>query len=192
MRRNESSEDPQGGSIDEASLFSYACWYLQHFGGTSEALRRALLKKAGRQEDQDEPLDREELGLRIQSVLDRCAQAGFVNDSEYARSKTRSLIDRGVSPSLIRQRLHQKGIGAEVAREALEAFVEEREVDPVFEAALAWARRRRAGPFRAPEERAARRERDLAAACRAGFPYRVAVQILDAPEPPEPGSSSTK
>jgi regulatory protein len=48
-------------------------------------------------------------------------------------------------------------------------------------AAAAYARRRRLGPFRrVPEERAERRQKDLAALARRGFGYGVAKQVIDA------------
>ncbi|MDE0409722.1 MAG: RecX family transcriptional regulator, partial [Alphaproteobacteria bacterium] len=49
----------------------------------------------------------------------------------------------------------------------------------------ALARRRRLGPWRDPAERAARRQKDLAAMARAGFRLDVARQVIDAEAPPE-------
>jgi regulatory protein len=46
-------------------------------------------------------------------------------------------------------------------------------------AALALAKRRRLGPFRAPSVRAAYRMRDLAALGRAGFAYEIAKRAID-------------
>ena len=54
-------------------------------------------------------------------------------------------------------------------------------VDPELERAVAYVRRRRLGPMRHdPEQRRARRERDLAAVARAGFPFGVALRVIDA------------
>ena len=53
-----------------------------------------------------------------------------------------------------------------------------------LEAAKALARRRRLGPWRHPAERAARREKDLAAMARAGFRLDAARQVIDADGPP--------
>ena len=52
-----------------------------------------------------------------------------------------------------------------------------------FRAAVNLARRRRLGPFRRAEERAAFRGKDLAAFARAGFSYATAKRVLDAPGP---------
>ena len=52
--------------------------------------------------------------------------------------------------------------------------------DPDLAAALAFARRRRLGPFRPQGERAARRLKDLAALARQGFAADLARRIVDA------------
>ncbi|MHA1114431.1 MAG: regulatory protein RecX, partial [Alphaproteobacteria bacterium] len=49
-------------------------------------------------------------------------------------------------------------------------------------AAIAYARRRRLGPWRVAAARAERRERDLAALARAGFNYDLARRVVDAPD----------
>jgi len=42
------------------------------------------------------------------------------------------------------------------------------------------ARRRRLGPYRMPEVRAERRDKDLAALARAGFDYDTARRVIEA------------
>ncbi|MCH8002677.1 MAG: RecX family transcriptional regulator, partial [Proteobacteria bacterium] len=46
-------------------------------------------------------------------------------------------------------------------------------------AALAYARRRRLGPYRSPQARAAMREKDLAALGRRGFGYELARRVIE-------------
>lgn len=63
------------------------------------------------------------------------------------------------------------------------------EADAVEEqAAQAYAKRRRLGPYRRPDQRAAHRDRDLAALARAGFAYGLARRVVDreTEEPDEP------
>ena len=45
----------------------------------------------------------------------------------------------------------------------------------------AYARRRHLGPYRAPDARDGRRERDLASLARAGFGFDIARRVVDAP-----------
>ena len=47
------------------------------------------------------------------------------------------------------------------------------------QAARAYAKRRRLGPYRRPDLRAAHRDRDLAALARAGFAYGLARRVID-------------
>ena len=70
-------------------------------------------------------------------------------------------------------------MGRETATAAVAALREEGP-DPELAAAVALARRRRLGPWRASEERAADRQRDLGVLARAGFPADVARKVLDA------------
>ncbi|MGH6947427.1 MAG: regulatory protein RecX, partial [Kiloniellales bacterium] len=55
--------------------------------------------------------------------------------------------------------------------------------EPELKAALAFARRRRLGPYRAEPDRAGRRERDLAALARQGFAYELARRVIDCRDP---------
>jgi regulatory protein len=50
------------------------------------------------------------------------------------------------------------------------------------QAARAYAKRRRIGPFRRPGTREAHRDRDLGAMARAGFPYGLARATIEAEE----------
>ena len=67
-------------------------------------------------------------------------------------------------------------------REEIERLLGEEDDAAELEAARALARRRRLGPWRGPAERAARREKDLAALARAGFGLDLARQVIDADE----------
>ena len=48
---------------------------------------------------------------------------------------------------------------------------------------MAYARRRRLGPWRATDQRPTHRAKDLAALARAGFGYRVARLVVAADDP---------
>ena len=112
--------------------------------------------------------------LREQRVLD---------DARLARAWVRNLHRRGTSRRAILHKVAQKGIPRPLVEQALLDFdAEEAEgVDPELVRAVAYVRRRRLGPMRHdPEQRRARRERDLAAVARAGFPFGVALRVIDA------------
>ena len=76
-------------------------------------------------------------------------------------------------------KLAAKGLGRATIERAV-AGLEDLVSDPELSAALAFARRKRLGPYRPDAERAARRERDLAALDRRGFDLEVARKVIDA------------
>ena len=101
------------------------------------------------------------------------AGSGVVDDAAYAASRARSLARAGRSRRAIGAHLASKGVAQETARAALP------EPDAELAAALAYARRRRLGPFRAdPDADADARRREVGAMARAGFPQPVATQAL--------------
>ncbi len=93
-----------------------------------------------------------------------------------------SLRHRATKPSWAakRRRMDKKskrGALQEVIRESLR---NEDSADAEFQAALAYAKRRRLGPYRIPpDDNHPRRQKDLASMGRAGFAFDIARQILD-------------
>jgi regulatory protein len=110
-------------------------------------------------------------------VVERLVAAGAVDDAAFAAARAKRLARAGGSRQRIAAHLARYGITGAALAAALPA-------DPAAEllAALALARRRRIGPFRATssaEPDVTRRE--LAILARAGFPHRVAREALFMP-----------
>jgi len=164
--------------LTQASLDATGQWYVERYGGTSKALRRALWRKVDRVSEHH-PIERSQAAQWIDAVVTKFQGAKLVDDEAWARSKARSLFARGKPPWKIRSELGQKGISKEIAEMVVEDLVETREVDPVLEAAATYARRRRLGPHRPEHQRAERRDRDLGAMSRAGFNWAIATQVID-------------
>ena len=160
----------------EERLWRRALFYLQRFATTRAHLREVLRRRALR-EARALGLDAREIEARVERVVARAVEAGLVDDAAFALARARRLLERGVSPRSLRVRLREKGVPVETIERALEELADEIG-DPSHEAARAFARRRRIGPYRPPEERDAMRQRDLAAFARAGFSYHVARAIL--------------
>jgi len=161
-------------------LENVALWYLQRFAASAESLRRVLLRrveKSARAHD----TDREEGAAFVEDIVARFCRSGLLNDRLYAQGRTLSLHRRGVSAQGIRARLRAKGVGAEDIDAALDALRDEA-ADPDFAAAVAYARRRRIGPYRTRGDREELRERDLAALARQGFDYDTARRVIEAPD----------
>jgi regulatory protein len=150
---------------DAAALEAAAFHYLGRYASSVENLRRVLARKT---EDRS----------AIEAVVAKCVRLGLVDDRSYAAGRSASLARAGASRRAIAERLRAKGVDAEAIRGALEGKSD-------LAAASALARRRRLGPYRPEAQRAAFREKDLAALARAGFPLDVAREVLACGSPDE-------
>lgn len=154
-------------------LENAALHYLERFANSAEGLRRVLMRKVDRSV-RAHGTDREQAAGWVDELIQRYRSCGLLDDAAYAQAKAASLHRRGASARGIRGRLASKGIDAELIGGALEELVDG---DPA--AALAFARRRRLGPFRPETQRAQFRDKDLAALGRAGFDYATARAVID-------------
>ena len=94
---------------------------------------------------------------------------GLIDDRAWAEAQAGGLRRRGASARAVAARLSSKG----APRAEIERLLAGEDDAAEREAARALARRRRLGPWRGPAERAARRQKDLAALARAGFSVRT-------------------
>ena len=185
--------------VSERYLENVALYYLQRFASSAESLRRVLRRRVERSA-RVHGTDRAEGNAMAEAVVARMVAAGLVDDRAFAVARAARLEARGGSPRLIAAHLRGKGIAPELVDDALASLRErsadgrggdagagtgEGRGDVALRAAVNLARRRRLGPFRPPEARAASREKDLAAFARAGFTYATARRILDAATPEE-------
>ena len=171
--------------ITVTGLETAAAAYVARYDASSARLRAVLMRrvlKARRDEASVIP----EVEAVIEGILARYAAAGILDDGRYAERKAGRLHQRGVSRRHIREKLKLAGIGRDAIEQALETARGEtagRGADMDLQAALAFASRRRLGPFRAPAQRRERRNRDLAALGRAGFDLDIARRVIDTDDP---------
>jgi regulatory protein len=170
-------------ALSPAALERAALRHLSRYSSSRGNLRRVLLRWVDRQRrrretEVSEPVP-EVVGSWIDELLDRLEEARILDDRQYAEDRARSLVRRGVSERAVRNRLADKGLPESVVDVALDAL-REAHGDLDLVAACVHARRRRLGPYRAEDERALQRERDLGTLARAGFPYPVAKRVLEA------------
>lgn len=156
-----------------------ALFHLERYASSSASLRRVLLRKVARSVEAH-GTDREEGAAEVERLLVRLQEQGLLNDVAYAESRARTLRRRGASAAGVRAKLAGKGISRDLADQALAAAAEEEGGDAELAAAIAFARRRRLGPWRLPEQRPDRRLRDLAALGRQGFSGTLARKVIDA------------
>ncbi|MDE0993182.1 MAG: regulatory protein RecX [Rhodospirillales bacterium] len=163
--------------ITEHSLRNVALHYLQRYASSKENLKRVLKRRVMRSAQFHVDLDTEEASQWIESLVEQLAQTGLVDDRTYAEGRVRALFRRGVSPNGISQRLNQKGVDAALIQEVIAELYRETS-DPNLMAAIKLVKRRRLGPYRLPEKREERRDKDLAAVARAGFDFQTARKVI--------------
>ncbi|MDD9876552.1 MAG: RecX family transcriptional regulator [Magnetovibrio sp.] len=164
--------------VTEKRLENVALHYLGRYSASAESLRRVLMRRV-RRSAEAHGTDAEEAAQWVEALIGKFRGLGYLDDRAYAETRARALRARGVSGRGVRARLREKGVGADDIDAALAALAAD-VADPELAAALALARRRRLGPYRAGPARAERREKDLAALARAGFSYEVARRVVEA------------
>lgn len=169
--------------ITPSYIENAALHYLERYSSSRANLRRVLMRKA------DRSLahwggEREDAARIVDQVVAKLAGLGYVDDSQYAETKVRALNRKGGSLRAISARLYAKGVEPDAMETALRALAEDMP-EPDRAAAIAFARRRRLGPFRPADKRADFRMKDLAALARAGFSHAIATQVIDAADADE-------
>jgi len=152
--------------------------YLARYAASAQHLRRLLMARVTRSA-RFHGTDPEAGAGAVDALIARLSDRGYLDDSAYALARARGLFRRGTSLYGIRAKLRAKGLGEEETNAAL-AALEQEAADPDLAAGLAFARRKRLGPFRAGAEREARRLKDLAAFARQGFDAELARRVIDA------------
>lgn len=162
-------------------LQNAAVFYLERYASSAEGLRRVLRRRVSKARMLEAPV-MENVEEAIEAVVQKFVTAGLLDDRAFAQTKARSLHRRGMSGRLTRQRLQVAGVGREDVDQAMTALDDELGTDPAkreLQAALAFARRRRLGPFRL-KDRDDNKTRDLASMARAGFAYALARKVIEA------------
>lgn len=172
--------------ITPGSLRLAGIRYLQRYTPTTSAFRRVMQRRI------DKALrfhggDPDEHARTLDALVEELTSAGALDDDRWARARAEELHRRGTPVRGIRFKLAAKGVPRDLVDVALDALAETlEEVDPDRSAAWSYARRRRLGPYRRdPQARAERREKDLAAMGRAGFPWGLARSVVDGSPPEE-------
>ncbi len=162
-------------------LRNSALYYLQRYASSSAHLRRLLLAKVARSArayDSDPEMEAGKGAAAVEALIAELLGAGLLDDARYAGERARILHRRGASMRGIRAGLRAKGIEADDIERAL-AGLDEEAAEPELAAALAYARKRRLGPYGNPGAREDRREKDLAALGRKGFGYDLARRVIE-------------
>jgi len=152
-----------------------ALHYLERYAASSGKLRQVLTRRLIKAERDH----RAEIGHdEIETLIARLLRAGILDDARFAEARARSLAARGLSRRAIVMRLRQAGLGEAEIEPALAALAEEGGSD--FGRAVAFAKRRRLGPWRPAQPDDARRRKEMAAMARQGFALDIVRKIVEA------------
>ncbi|MEO1168843.1 MAG: RecX family transcriptional regulator [Pseudomonadota bacterium] len=155
--------------LDRESLEQLALFYVGRYATTRAKLRSYLgrkLRERGWAEDRDPP---------IEELAEKFAELGYVDDAAFASSKAASLLRRGYGGRRVEQALYVAGIEEADGQDAREQAAMQS-----WDAALAFVRKRRFGPFAGQALDPDRKRKALAAMLRAGHPYELARKFIDA------------
>lgn len=150
-----------------------AVHYVDRYATTEAHLRQVLERKvlkACRALEQDP----DEFAGMIKLAVEKCVGSGLVDDRAYADMKATSLHRAGVSRRKIELKLLTKGIDRDMIRSVLFELP-----DDELQTAITHAKRKRLGPFGKTVHGRQRRDKDLAALCRADFSFSIARQVMD-------------
>jgi regulatory protein len=159
---------------DRAALHEAALQHLARFAATEAGLVRVLDRQITRwmREAGAEAEAAAALHQAAREVARALAGSGAVDDAAFARARALRLVRAGRSRRAVATHLAGKGVDPGVLEQALPDEADE------LASALAFARRRRLGPFRGGDADAEERRRELGALGRAGFPRAIAEQAL--------------
>jgi regulatory protein len=162
--------------ITESSLRNIAIYYLQRFASSKENLK-LVLKRRVMNSARYHDIDIKETSFWIEALVKQLAKSGMVDDQVYAEGKMRALFRHGVSPKKIAQRLTQKGVNSGLVQQVMNKLHTETP-NPNLSAAKKLVKRRRLGPYRQPDKREERKDKDLATVARAGFDFQTACKVI--------------
>lgn len=174
-------------------LANAATFYLSRYAASEDSLRRVLKNKLRRAAMTNAAFAADRDAQRalleeIERIIETHKKSGVLNDAAFADMKVASLRRAGKSARRIGQTLAQKGIRPDIVAAALAPEDEESAQDAERRAALAFARKKRLGPFAqhaAPSAKASAKA--FASLARAGFSVDVIKGVLNDPID-EPGA----
>lgn len=153
--------------LNSADLERYALRYVERYATTRAKLAIYLSRKLReRGWDGEKSPDPE-------ALAERMAELGYVNDRLYAESKAGAMARRGLGARRVREALRFAGVEEEDAAALAPAIAAEG-----LASAIAFARRRRIGPYAREAADRPLQEKQMAAMIRAGHAPGLARAIV--------------
>jgi len=154
--------------LESETLERLALHYVGRYATTRAKLRTYLdrkIRERGWAEGKPASLD---------ALVERISVLGYIDDRAFAESKAGALSRRGYGVRRVADALRVAGITEEDAAPVTEAAAA-----VGWDAALAFARRKRIGPFAQEEADDQRRKKNVAAMIRAGHPFEFARILIN-------------
>ncbi|WP_374594404.1 regulatory protein RecX [Sphingosinicella sp.] len=164
MRTEKSRKPPR--PLDQEALRALALRYVERFA-TSEGRLAAYLSRKVRERGWAG-----ERAADIEAIVQHFAALRYVDDRTFGEARARGLERRGFGARRIGQDLRAAGLAEDLRGEITDAI-------DARGAAMAYARRKRFGPFAREAPDRAVRQKQFAAMLRAGHDARIAAEILD-------------
>lgn len=155
--------------LDQAGLDRLALRYVERFATTRGRLADYLRRKIRERGWEGAPAD-------PAALAERLAGLGYIDDRAFAEARATAMARRGLGARRVTDALRHARVEAD-DMDAVAPEVAER----APEAALAFARRKRFGPFAAARADRELMSKQLAAMARAGHGYDLSRRILDLP-----------
>lgn len=168
-RRSKTARPPE--PLTKLKLEQMALGYVNRFECTASKLKQHLasrVRKLGGDEN---------AAGWIAELVERYCGSGVLDDARFAKNLASQLTRRGKSSRAISQKLALRGVPSDVASELMTARKQD-EPGAELDAARAYVRKRRLGPFRSAETRDEHRHKDLASLARQGFSFDIAKRAL--------------
>jgi regulatory protein len=163
-RRRKRAARPLNPALFEDMALAYVARFSTSGAKFERYLKRKLRERGW--DGEDEP--------PVAATVERYIALGYIDDAAYARMKSGSLLRRGYGARRVHQALAEAGIAGALREDVAPSEAEARD------AALAYARRRRFGPFGAAPVPPEQREKQLAGMLRAGHGFEAARALIDA------------
>lgn len=151
--------------LDRAGLESLALRYVERFATTRARLTDYLARKIRERGWEGVVVD-------PAAIAERMAELGYIDDRAWGEAKAAAMARRGLGARRVAGALHHAGVVGDDA-DAIAPDIAARSVAAV----IAFARRRRMGPFADVEPDRALREKHIAALLRAGHAPDLARRI---------------
>ncbi len=171
--RERSRERPAPKPIDAAALEQMALRYVERFATTRGRLTDYLMRKIReRGWDGGASAALAEPG----ELAQRMADLGYIDDRAFAEHRAAAMQRRGLGGRRVAGAFREAGIDEGDAESVAPAIA-----DRAVESALAYARRKRIGPYGSGEGDRKLHEKQLAGMLRAGHRFDLARKIVAAP-----------